>query len=70
LRDAHYPGARSLGRGEGYLYAHDQPDGVATQQHLPAGLEDRRFYRPTDRGREQALGERLAELRDRLGKSA
>jgi putative ATPase len=68
LRDAHYPGAQALGRGEGYLYAHDQPGGVAAQQHLPAGLEDRRFYEPTDRGREKALGERLGELRRRLGK--
>jgi putative ATPase len=70
LRDAHYPGAKSLGRGTGYLYAHDQPGGVAAQRHLPAGLEDRRFYEPTDRGREKALGERLAELRERLGKSS
>ncbi|HTR74860.1 MAG TPA: replication-associated recombination protein A [Solirubrobacterales bacterium] len=69
LRDAHYPGAKTLGRGDGYLYAHDQPGGVAAQQHLPDGLVDRRFYEPTDRGREKALGERLAELRRRLGKS-
>ncbi|HVS98899.1 MAG TPA: replication-associated recombination protein A [Solirubrobacterales bacterium] len=68
LRDAHYPGAKALGRGDGYLYAHDQPGGVAAQRHLPEGLEDRRFYEPTDRGREAALGERLAELRRRLGK--
>ncbi|MBS1862684.1 MAG: replication-associated recombination protein A [Actinobacteria bacterium] len=68
LRDAHYPGAKALGRGKGYLYAHDQPGGVAAQQHLPDGLAERRFYEPTDRGREKALGERLAELRKRLGK--
>jgi putative ATPase len=68
LRDAHYPGAKALGRGDGYLYAHDQPDGVATQQLLPPGLEGRRFYEPTDRGREKAFGERLVELRRRLGK--
>src|ERR1700759_991032 len=69
LRDAHYPGAGALGRGAGYLYAHDQPGGVAAQQLLPDGLGERRFYEPTDRGREKALGERLAELRRRLGKS-
>jgi putative ATPase len=68
LRDAHYPGAKDLGRGEGYLYAHDQPGGVAAQQHLPDALVERRFYEPTDRGREKAFGERLAELRRRLGK--
>ena len=30
LRDAHYPGARKLGRGEGYVYPHDEPGGVAS----------------------------------------
>jgi putative ATPase len=68
LRDAHYPGAKALGRGTGYLYAHDQPGGVAAQQHLPDGLAERRFYEPTDHGREKAFGERLADLRRRLGR--
>ena len=45
LRDAHYPGAGELGRGEGYRYAHDEPDGVGDQQLLPPGLEDARFLR-------------------------
>jgi putative ATPase len=69
LRDAHYPGAKALGRGTGYLYAHDQPGGVAAQRHLPDALAGRHFYEPTDRGREKALAERLAELRRRLGNS-
>jgi putative ATPase len=68
LRDAHYPGAADLGRGKGYLYAHDHPGGVAAQQYLPDGLADRNFYEPTENGREKALGERLAELRRQLGK--
>jgi len=68
LRDAHYPGAAKLGRGEGYRYAHDQPGGVADQQLLPDGLEAARFYEPTERGFEGELGRRLAELRRRLGK--
>jgi putative ATPase len=68
LRDAHYPGAKALGRGTGYQYAHDHPGGVAAQQHPPDGLVDRAFYEPTENGREKALGERLAELRRRLGK--
>jgi putative ATPase len=68
LRDAHYPGAKALGRGTGYLYAHDHPGGVAAQQYLPDGLADRAFYEPTGNGREKAFGERLAELRRRLGK--
>jgi putative ATPase len=65
LRDAHYPGAKSLGRGEGYRYAHDEPGGVSDQQLLPEGLEERRFYAPTDRGFEADLGRRLEALRKR-----
>ena len=68
LRDAHYPGARALGRGEGYRYAHDEPDGVSGQALMPPGLEGRRFYAPTERGFEAELGRRLGELRKRLGK--
>ncbi len=66
LRDAHYPGAAELGRGEGYRYAHDEPGGVSDQPLLPEGLRGRRFYEPTDRGFEQALSERLAALRKKL----
>ena len=55
---------------EGYVYAHDQPDGVAAQQYLPddlhAELAERSYYRPTDRGFEARLQERWAWLRERL----
>jgi putative ATPase len=66
LRDAHYPGAKSLGRGEGYRYPHDQPGGVGDQQLLPQGLEDRRFYSPTDRGFEAELSRRWAALQKKI----
>ncbi|HET7574173.1 MAG TPA: replication-associated recombination protein A [Solirubrobacterales bacterium] len=66
LRDAHYPGAAKLGRGEGYRYAHDEPGGVSDQPLLPPQLQGRRFYEPTDRGFEAELGERLEALRKRL----
>jgi putative ATPase len=66
LRDAHYPGAAKLGRGEGYRYAHDQPGAVSDQPLMPPGLEELRFYEPTDRGFEVELGRRLEGLRKRL----
>src|SRR5206468_779986 len=47
LRHSHYPGARKLGRGEGYVYPHDEPGGVAEGPLLPEGLEAERFYEPT-----------------------
>ena len=54
LRDAHYPGAGELGRGEGYRYAHDEPDGVGDQPLLPPEPRGRpllRADRPRLRGR-------------------
>jgi putative ATPase len=63
LRDSHYGGAKRLGHGEGYQYAHDHPEGVAAQDYL--GVE-REYYRPTDRGFEHELGKRLAAIRARL----
>jgi putative ATPase len=69
LRDAHYPGAASLGRGEGYRYPHDEPEGVSGQPLLPEELRGRRFYEPTDRGLEGELGRRVSELRHKLDNS-
>ena len=66
LRDAHYPGAAKLGRGEGYRYAHDEPGAVSDQPLLPDGLRGRRFYKPTDRGFEAELGRRLPAFRKKL----
>jgi len=66
LRDAHYPGAGKLGRGEGYRYAHDEAGGVSDQPLLPEGLQERRFYAPTDRGFESELARRHADLRKRF----
>jgi len=63
LRDAHYPGAKRLGHGNGYVYSHDAPDAVAEQDYL--GVE-KRYYKPTDRGFEKELTARLEGIRQRL----
>ncbi|MBM3667969.1 MAG: replication-associated recombination protein A, partial [Actinobacteria bacterium] len=65
LQDAHYPGARQLGRGSGYRYPHDEPGAVTEQPLAPESVRDQRFYEPSDRGFEAGLAERLAELRGR-----
>lgn len=62
LRDAHYGGAKNLGHGIGYRYSHDEPDAIGTQDYL--GVE-REYYRPTDRGKERELAERLRLARER-----
>ncbi len=66
LRDAHYAGAQTLGHGDGYLYAHDQPHHVAAQQYLPDDLEGTRYYEPTENGHEAMLTKRLGVIRNLL----
>lgn len=68
LRDAHYPGAKALGHGEGYRYSHDYPHGVVAQEYLPESLAGTRYYEPTANGAESRMGERLAALRRILGR--
>lgn len=67
LRDAHYPGAKRLGHGKGYVYPHDLEVGVATQQYLPDELRDRQYYRPSGRGLERDIAARLEKIRKILG---
>jgi putative ATPase len=71
LRGTGYAGAARLGHGEGYVYAHDEPDAVAAQEYLPDDLVGRTdYYQPTDRGFEARLQTRWAWLRERLGRSS
>ena len=67
LRDAHYPGAKRLGHGKGYQYAHDAPHGIAPQQYLPDELDGARYYEPTAIGFEARIAERLEQIRRMLG---
>ncbi|MBI3332892.1 MAG: replication-associated recombination protein A [Candidatus Omnitrophica bacterium] len=60
LKDAHYPGAKRLGHGKGYRYAHQFPGHHVEQEYLP---EKRRYYEPTDQGFERELKIRLSKLR-------
>ena len=71
LRGSGYAGAERLGHGDGYVYAHDEPDGVAAQQYLPDDLVGKAdYYHPTDRGFEERLRVRWTWLRGRLGRDA
>jgi putative ATPase len=63
LQDSHYAGAKRLGHGQGYEYAHNAEGGVAAQDYL--GVE-REYYRPVDRGFEKELAARLEAIRAKL----
>lgn len=65
LRDAHYGGAKDLGHGIGYRYAHDYPENYVKQQYLPDAIRDERFYMPTENGYEKKIKMHLEHLRNR-----
>ena len=64
LRDANYPGARKLGHGEGYKYAHQYEGHWVDQDYIPT---TRIYYRPTDQGHEKQLKKRLDAIRKARG---
>jgi putative ATPase len=63
LRDAHYPGAKRLGHGAGYVYPHDLPEGIVAQQYAPDAVARRAYYSPTTHGMEARFGERYGRIR-------
>jgi putative ATPase len=50
-----------LGYGKGYKYAHDFPDHVVDQEHLPRELAGTRYYFPSESGEEKQIKARLQE---------
>jgi putative ATPase len=66
LRDAHYPGAKRLGHGKGYVYPHDVPEGIVGQQYAPDGVNGRAYYEPSSHGMEARFSERSRLIREIL----
>ena len=60
LRDGTYKGAKRLGHGEGYQYAHDFEGHFVPQDYLGA---DKRYYEPTEQGVEKKIKERVEKWR-------
>ena len=58
---------KEWGYGAGYQHAHQFEDAMTDMQCLPPSLAGRRYYEPTNRGIEQRITERLAEIRKRRG---
>lgn len=63
LKDAHYSGAKDLGHGAGYKYAHDYNGHYVKQQYLPDELKDKIYYSPSENGVEKRIKESLKRLR-------
>ncbi len=66
LRDAHYKGAKRLGHGEGYKYAHDFPEHFVAQDYLGAVKQ---YYKPSDQGAEKKIKERVEKWRAQFTKT-
>jgi putative ATPase len=64
LRDSHYPGAKKLGSGTGYLYPHDFPNHWVEQRYLPEGVAEGEIFNPGSEGRE---GPSVEQWRKRRG---
>ena len=63
IRNAPTPLMSALGYGKDYQYAHDHPDALVPQEHLPEALRGRVYYHPTGRGFEAEIAARLERWR-------
>jgi putative ATPase len=65
LRNAPTRLMRELGYGKEYRYSHDEPDAYsAGENYLPEGVTAPGFYRPTRRGLEGKIADKLEHLRE------
>lgn len=65
LRNAPTALMKRLGYGRGYLYPHHYPGGWVPQEYLPEKIRNRVFYKPTDRGFEREIRDRIAQRKKR-----
>ena len=57
---------RGAGFGDGYRYAHNEPDGLSLgQKYFPEDLKEQEYYFPTERGLEIKISEKLKQLRQK-----
>lgn len=55
LKDAHYLGAKNLGRGVDYKYPHNYPNHYVKQQYLPDAIKDKKYYIPGENKNEKSF---------------
>jgi putative ATPase len=61
LRSGQTRGAKELGYGKDYIYAHDDAEAAAAMNNINPGSEPPKYYTPTDHGFEATIKERLKE---------
>ncbi|MBQ92709.1 MAG: recombination factor protein RarA, partial [Marinobacter sp.] len=70
LRNAPTKLMKSMGHGDTYRYAHDEPEAFAAgESYLPEAIHERRYYEPVNRGLEIKLAEKRQRLDSRNAES-
>jgi putative ATPase len=67
LRNAPTGLMRELGYGHEYRYPHDFKGSFVDENYFPEGLENSKFYKPTENGKEKHTAERLRTLWPKRG---
>jgi putative ATPase len=71
LKDAHYQGAKSLGRGVDYKYPHQYENGWVKQQYLPNSIKNKKYYKAKETGKfEQSLKQVYEKMIDKNEKDS
>ena len=70
LRNAPTGLMKNLGYGKGYKYAHEDEDALVAQDHLPEELKGKEFYKPTSRGYETVIKNRIEEWKKIIKRKA
>lgn len=66
LKDAHYAGAKELGRGIEYKYPHHYTNHYVKQQYLPESLKDKKYYVPAENKNEKAFDKYWREIKETI----
>jgi putative ATPase len=69
LRNAPTKLMKELGYKEGYKYSHDYPNHYSSQQYLPDGLTDARFWHSQPNPGEEKMQQRMDFIRSQAGES-
>jgi len=68
IQNAPTPLMKELGHGRGYRYPHDFEGAYVEAEYLPEGLRGRRYYQPSEHGREAEVKARVEAIRERVKK--
>ncbi len=68
LKDAHYGGAKKMGRGLTYKYPHDYPNNYVSQQYLPDNIKNKKYYTPGANKTEQLSASYWQQIKNGEGK--